>query len=139
MGEKLHEKEKSRSGSPDTENNERVSSDLRVPPVTFPEPPREDLTERLRKEFGLNIDDESEDADTDEGDKEPRDPPRDRDTRDRKDVPKHPNQTKTDRREGGSSSGSGGSSHKSNDYNRSKYGKDQSRSRDGGYGDKYSK
>ena len=34
---------------------------------TEPEPPREDLTERLRKEFGLNID-ESDEADTDGGD-----------------------------------------------------------------------
>jgi len=134
--EKLQDKEQSRTGSPDTENNDRLPSESRVPPVTFPEPPREDLTERLRKEFGLNID-ESDEADTDEGDKEPRDLQGDRDTRDRKDVPKH---HKSERREGSSS---GGSSHKPNDYNRSnKYSKDPIRSRDGGYGgsgDKYSK
>ena len=36
------------------------------PLPAYQEPPREDLTERLRKEFGLNID-ESDDADTDGG------------------------------------------------------------------------
>ena len=36
------------------------------PLPAYQEQPREDLTERLRKEFGLNID-ESDDADTDGG------------------------------------------------------------------------
>ena len=87
---------------------------------TEPEPPREDLTERLRKEFGLNID-ESDEADTDGGDGDKESNVKEV-SKDRKESSRS---EKSERREPGSSSGGGGGggsssgSKSSSDYNRS--------------------
>ena len=83
---------------------------------TEPEPPREDLTERLRKEFGLNID-ESDEADTDGGDGDKESNVKEVS----KDLEQSSRLEKSVRSEPGSSGGGGDSSgsKSSSDYNRS--------------------